>query len=240
MRAQSTSRVLDKPLNEFLSRTGIMKKQLAKDVFVTAQTVTDWTGDKPKPVTADNAVRLSEAANDSTLAHWNQLLYQFCHEYCHHLIISDPNYSNRKWFEEIICEVSSRFFLKKLSVSNLKKRNYQIYKVNLKKYLMDNSEDVREIEWNLSDSLNVVDPYSTEITKRLMEDIDAPGRPLLSFAASQIEPIFERNPSLWRSVPLIRNFRATNSLKDNFVQWGNDSGDQAIRLIFDLFNSNSL
>lgn len=69
MRAQSTSKVMNAPINDFLSRTGIMKKDIAKEMFVTGQTITDWTREShPKPVTAENAVRLAEVTNDSRLA----------------------------------------------------------------------------------------------------------------------------------------------------------------------------
>lgn len=65
---KTTSRQIDKPLNDWLGRTGITKRQVAKEVHVSAQSITDWTGDKASPVTADNAIRLSEIANDSKLA----------------------------------------------------------------------------------------------------------------------------------------------------------------------------
>lgn len=65
---KTTSRKLDKPLNEWLGRTGITKRQVAKEIHVTAQSITDWTKEKAGPVTPDNAVLLSQIANDSTLA----------------------------------------------------------------------------------------------------------------------------------------------------------------------------
>lgn len=69
MGKKSTARVLNKPLNDFLSRTGVSKKSIAVDMEVSQQTITDWTnGLNAKPVTADNGVRLSKVANDSTLA----------------------------------------------------------------------------------------------------------------------------------------------------------------------------
>lgn len=62
---QTTSKILSNPLKKWLNKTGISKKELAKDLRVSQQTPTDWTGSKPKPVTADNGVRLAEISNDS-------------------------------------------------------------------------------------------------------------------------------------------------------------------------------
>lgn len=70
MRTKSTSRKIPKEINQFLSRTGISKRSLAKEMHVVSQTITDWTKEdgNAKNVTAENAVRLNEIANDSTLA----------------------------------------------------------------------------------------------------------------------------------------------------------------------------
>lgn len=70
MIAKSTSRKMPREINQFLSRTGITKRTLAKDMHVVAQTITDWTKEDgtAKNVTAENAVRLNEVANDSSLA----------------------------------------------------------------------------------------------------------------------------------------------------------------------------
>lgn len=76
MKRESTARVLNKPLNDFLQRTGVVKKCLAVDMDVSNQTITDWTNEaKPKPVTADNSVKLSKATNDSTLTQWMGYFY---------------------------------------------------------------------------------------------------------------------------------------------------------------------
>lgn len=72
MRSKSTSRKMPQEINQFLSRTGISKKDLSKEMHVTAQTITDWTklDGKAKNLTAENAVRLNEVANNSTLAQY--------------------------------------------------------------------------------------------------------------------------------------------------------------------------
>lgn len=169
---------------------------------------------------------------------WCQITYQFCHEYCHHLIVSTPEISNRKWFEEIICEISSRFFLKKLSVSNLKKANYQNYKSNFNNYILDNSNTFIEIEWDLSACLEVIDPISFDLTTELLDDIQTPNRPMLSYGASKLYPVFANHPEIWKSVSLIHNFKPNVTFLENLIQWENESTDKAVGLIRNVFESN--
>lgn len=169
---------------------------------------------------------------------WDQMAYQFCHEYCHHLITSTPQISNRKWFEEIICEVSSRFFLEKLSTSNLEKKLYQEYKIHFKIYRTKIISGL-EIPWNLSECLSVIDPYSSNITTKLINDIDSVGRPLLSYGATKFLPIFSSKPSLWKSVPLIYDFNPNTTFNENLDNWLINSGDKSIELIIDLFYNDS-
>ncbi|MGM0215026.1 hypothetical protein [Enterococcus sp. AZ109] len=76
MRKESTARVLNGPLNDFLKRTGVAKKSVSVDMDVSQQTITDWTKEvNAKPVTADNGVKLSKIANDSTLTQWMGYFY---------------------------------------------------------------------------------------------------------------------------------------------------------------------
>lgn len=48
--------------------------------------------------------------------YWCQWVYQFAHEYCHHLIDGTltGEWSNLLWFEETICELSSLYNLNKM------------------------------------------------------------------------------------------------------------------------------
>lgn len=71
MKKESSSRVINKPINDFLSRTGITKKEIMVDMGFSQQTGTDWTKkENPKAVTAENAVRLSAVANNSILTQY--------------------------------------------------------------------------------------------------------------------------------------------------------------------------
>lgn len=68
MQTESASRELKISLNEYLKKAGLTKRELAYGISVGPQSITDWTKGSPKPVTAENAVRLAVFANDSTLA----------------------------------------------------------------------------------------------------------------------------------------------------------------------------
>lgn len=71
----TTARVLKKPLNRWLNKTGIAKNSFAKAIGVSKQGPTDWTGSKESPVTPDNAVRVSDFANDTDLT--MSIVYKF-------------------------------------------------------------------------------------------------------------------------------------------------------------------
>lgn len=72
---ETTSKALNKPLMRWLGKTRTTKRNLTEALRVSRQSPVDWTSDKPKPVTADNAVRISDYANDSELT--MQIVYKF-------------------------------------------------------------------------------------------------------------------------------------------------------------------
>lgn len=62
-----TSKVLREPLLDWFQRSKRTKRSVADDLGTSRQSPTDWTSDKPKPVTPENAVRIAELANDNDL-----------------------------------------------------------------------------------------------------------------------------------------------------------------------------
>lgn len=69
------SQVLRRPIINWLVKSEISKKELSQALGVSRQTPTDWTKDKPAPVTPENSVRLAEFANDTELT--MNIIYQF-------------------------------------------------------------------------------------------------------------------------------------------------------------------
>lgn len=71
----TTSKVLKKPLDRWFSKSKVPKKTMAEVIGTSKQSPTDWTKDKPHPVTPDNAVRISDFANDTDLT--MSIVYKF-------------------------------------------------------------------------------------------------------------------------------------------------------------------
>ncbi|MFC0278158.1 hypothetical protein ACFFH2_15900 [Enterococcus devriesei] len=71
----AVSQVLKKPIIKWLVKSEVSKRELSKALGVSRQSPTDWTKDKPTPVTPENGVRISDYANDSDLT--MSIIYQF-------------------------------------------------------------------------------------------------------------------------------------------------------------------
>ncbi|MDT2493410.1 hypothetical protein [Enterococcus avium] len=69
------SKVLRRPIINWLIKSEVSKRELSQALGVSRQTPTDWTKDKPSPVTPENGVRLAEFANDTELT--MSIVYQF-------------------------------------------------------------------------------------------------------------------------------------------------------------------
>ncbi|GCF92469.1 hypothetical protein NRIC_03600 [Enterococcus florum] len=71
----TVSRRLRKPIIVWLLKSETSKRELSKALGVSRQSPTDWTKDNPTNVTPDNAVRISEFANDTDLT--MSIVYKF-------------------------------------------------------------------------------------------------------------------------------------------------------------------
>jgi len=60
----------------------------------------------------DEHVRVHLASGNAL---WAQIAYQFAHEYCHLLCYYGPENKNILWFHESLCEIASRFALRRIS-----------------------------------------------------------------------------------------------------------------------------
>ena len=72
---KTVSQVLREPIINWLVKSEVSKKELSQALGVSRQTPTDWTKDKPAPVTPENSVRLADYANDTELT--MSIIYQF-------------------------------------------------------------------------------------------------------------------------------------------------------------------
>lgn len=142
---------------------------------------------------------------------WCQWVYQFAHEYCHHLIDGtlSGEWSNLLWFEETICELSSIYNLGKM-IGFCDSNGLQSYAPHVKEYhenLLTKNKD--------SFHLGIEGGWYSEYKTLLSEKEYF--RDLYNAMAVQMYPFFLDNPHLWKIIQHIGNIRMWNSLEDLFV-----------------------
>lgn len=150
---------------------------------------------------------------------WSQIAYQLSHEFCHLMIGKDVT-QNMRWFEETIAEVSSLFFMLKLSSVWSQKGilGYPEYGKSLFKYVQQKIDSV-DSRISLSDIAN-----SSPLRKHLVTD---PYDRLTNLKiAKHLFPIFEENPSLWEVVPYLGNLSPDADLAKSFQEWKDFSAEK--------------
>lgn len=126
-------------------------------------------------------------------SYWAQLIFQYAHEYCHHLINDSihPGLIGLKWFEECLCHTASLFYLSTLSNHTLWHQwGYPHYAIALREYL-----DCR-IQW----SADIQREYHLRSGIYPWMDILVDNnyhRKHYDAVASILLPVFLRNPCLW-------------------------------------------
>ena len=172
--------------------------------------------------TAEGRISIGLTARDN---HWSQYAFQFAHEYCHALI----NYNNNSeelvphaqepnlWLEESLCETASLFTLRALSRSWLVRPPYPVWR--------------EYAPW-----------FSVYADKRLAvpEHHPPPGTPFIAWfganeaglhrdgmnrdrntvVATQLLPVFEKEPRGWGALAFFRRAAHPNqSLSRHFADW---------------------
>ncbi len=173
-----------------------------------------------------------------------QYVFQFSHELCHVLIGKEKEHSHQSrdaWFEEVVCEVSSRFFLDKIS----KARNLDIissYLPEFKTYALDRESMISTFDFRVlsNEESHLLNRFRSEIENRTYGNDDT--RNHYNYIANFIHPIFEENPNLWQEVYFIRNFSNEKGFIENLISWRNESqrdeNKKSIQKIINLFNNN--
>ncbi len=175
--------------------------------------------------------------------YYDQYVFQFSHELCHMLIRYPQNASVRakdSWFEEVICEVSSRFFLYKMSISN-ELQEIQGYLKNFAIYAQKREETAINIDVTTLSQEN--SPQLIKFRNEIINDnyANLETRKQYNYIANAIYPIFSENPELWKEVPLIYNFDDKNTFIQNLQNWylecTNETNKQSVNKIIELFKS---
>lgn len=130
---------------------------------------------------------------------WNQLAYQFAHEYCHYCIFR-PIIQRFRWFEETLCELSSYFVLNQLSKrweTSPPDYTWGWYAPNFLSYALRDMQKAKHIETDTKEFHNEVLGFLEG------HEYD---RAINAGIAIRMLPIFENVPELWCAVPIICSY----------------------------------
>lgn len=146
----------------------------------------------------------------------SQLAYQFCHEFCHHLIPRDVIQSLR-WFEESICELASLFFMRMLAPywKTHSLLNDPEYAEKISSYVDSVTATNNFQPFTLSDLSN---PDSL-ISRKFSEADGEYHRLHNRFIAINLLPIFETHDGLWQAVPYLCDVKDEKTLLTQLHTW---------------------
>ena len=170
------------------------------------------------------------------MAYYNVLIntYQLAHEMCH-TVIHGKVQQNLRWLEESICELSSYYFLPKLSeywqntAINLMTADGQLYYPCFKTYVENDVQ--KAIPFEIS---QLCKTPKTQLAKKL--DSDPYLRDMNSYIANRLLPIFQSHPNTWSAVPLLCNISDTSSLSDALLEWISISAAECRSALIEISN----
>ena len=142
--------------------------------------------------------------------YWCQWIYQFAHEYCHHLIdgTMSGEIKGLLWFEETICELSSLFHLNNFWHKCLITPSLFHYAPSVQDYLYGLcTENSQLVELFCQESLSQWDDLLKEAVYH---------RDIYNAIAVSILPIFLQNPKLWKMILYFGDIRSWNNLYELF------------------------
>lgn len=139
--------------------------------------------------------------------YWCQWVYQFAHEYCHHLINGSLSgeWSKLLWFEETICQLSSLYNLH-LMVSFCQNNNLANYAPAVKQYL-ENELNKNHEKCGLKTNGGWYEEYKTQLSEKPYK------RDLYNEIATLLIPLFIENSNLWKIILNIGDIRSWESLE---------------------------
>ena len=184
-----------------------MMEAIGQPYFSTRQCLVVPTEDVPMCAKAGEQHIIFIATKDDL---WCQWVYQFSHEYCHHLIDGSLSgeWSDLLWFEETICELSSLYNLNKM-ICYCANNGLQRYAPSVKSYLEDlltkNSGAYK---------LNTEGGWYKQYEASLK--MEGYNRELYNAIAVLMYPLFVDNPNLWKLILSMGDIRSWTSLEELF------------------------
>ncbi len=186
----------------------------------------------------DNVPNCMSIDNNTHLIHlstkenyWCQWIYQFSHEYCHHLIDGElvGDKKGLIWFEECICELASMwqlyiFFSKWSKSTNIIESKYAL---SFKDYL-DNLLESNNGKYTLKEC---IDSLNTTTPKTEYE------RDKYNIIATNIYTLFIENHKLWKIILNfgdMRRFSKLEELFEHLITVSTDDYKQSLLKLNDL------
>lgn len=175
--------------------------------FSTCHCITVYKKEHPMCSKLGNAHLISLSVEGD---YWCQWVYQFAHEYCHHLINGalTGEWSKLLWFEETVCELSSLYNLL-LMESYCDKVGLNSYTPGVKKYLEDLLRK-NTLIYKLSQNGGWLKQYENLLSEGGYH------RELYNAIAVRMFPLFINNPKLWKMILHIGDIRQWNCIDNLF------------------------
>ncbi len=168
---------------------------------------------------------------------WCQWVYQFSHEYCHHLINGklEGELSGLKWFEETICELASMYHLfvlnRQWNSSSIQEQC--LYAPAFRRYLNNLlSQNTHLLSltynpgWLASWNVLLIEP------KHHRNHYNA--------IATKIFPLFVENPSLWKIILYFGDtgkWKSLQHLFDTLYEKAEDDYYDSVHKLYNLLYS---
>lgn len=149
--------------------------------------------------------------------YWCQYIYQFAHEFCHHIIAGplDGELETSFWFEESICELASCYILAMLSLRFhlLENANHPFreYSRLIQEYLSNHLSNIPGIDVNLNQWIKSNLLHLQEAKHH---------RDLYAILAKHLFPVFIKHPTLWKLLPYLK--RVDEKEYTDFKHWIKD------------------
>lgn len=151
------------------------------------------------------------------IEYWAQIAYQFAHEMCHRVILNDVS-QNLRWLEESICEMSSYYFLPKISkywkriAINKMTSDQKLYYPNFTSYVETDCQKAKAF-----DISRLCQTPQNELLKQLIENPYM--RAENAHIANSMLPIFKEYPSTWHAIPYLAMLSSNQTFPDALKEW---------------------
>lgn len=154
--------------------------------------------------------------------YWCQWVFQFAHEFCHHLVDGKMtgNLLGLKWFEECLCHTASLFCLSKLSNHTVwHQLGYPHYALSVRGYIDNFLHESHALRQEYYQRNSIGHREGIYLWRDILEETSTQGivqypRNLYNAVASLILPIFLRNDQIWEILQHIGDSEKWKSIEE--------------------------